>query len=378
MPDRLALKRLTASDLTFFEHLFRTLNVGNQKSINLNADVFVEELYPNLPALAAQTGDVILVSLTILGPAGAPAHVLSRKITKQAAYKNWRLNGEFIRDPEGEPARYDSLAAGDLGVMDFTGDPLPQKVSLLLVSQTAAVDKPLYSALSQMIPGGRKTMVAVSRAILAAAAADSAATHPIWQLAADPEFEAALEDAALGGLKGVEQLSKKSTKVVSAAALAAAKASAEKNGHEGEALAWVHLQKLRAAGSLKSIEWSSQSNAVSPFDFLVVDDADVTVRIDAKSTSGDFNRPIHMSIAELLAASTGGRYDIWRLYELDDYGACLKIASNIASTAKKVLAGLSLPKGVSIDGVSIDPTILSWSEVDTIEPPDEDDVEVEG
>ena len=233
-----------------------------------------------------------MVSLTILGPAGAPAHVLSRKITKQAAYKNWRLNGEFIRDPEGEPARYDSLAAGDLGVMDFTGDPLPQKVSLLLVSQTAAVDKPLYSALSQMIPGGRKTMVVVSRAILAAAAAGSATTHPIWQLAADPEFEAALEDAALGGLKGVEQLSKKSTKVVSAAALAAAKASAEKNGHEGEALAWVHLQKLRAAGLLKSIEWSSQSNAVSPFDFLVVNDADVTVRIDAKSTSGDFNRPL--------------------------------------------------------------------------------------
>ena len=30
MPDRLALKRLTASDLTFFESRFRALNVGNE------------------------------------------------------------------------------------------------------------------------------------------------------------------------------------------------------------------------------------------------------------------------------------------------------------------------------------------------------------
>ena len=44
MVDRIVLKRLTASDLTFFKSLFRTLSAGNQKAINLNADVFVEQL----------------------------------------------------------------------------------------------------------------------------------------------------------------------------------------------------------------------------------------------------------------------------------------------------------------------------------------------
>jgi hypothetical protein len=36
MPDRIAIKRPTASDLTFFETLFRTINAGSQNAINLN------------------------------------------------------------------------------------------------------------------------------------------------------------------------------------------------------------------------------------------------------------------------------------------------------------------------------------------------------
>lgn len=85
MPDRIALKRLTASDLTFFESLFRTLDVGNQKSINLNADVFVERFYPTLPDQISTSGDVINVSLTVLGPDGAGPYLLSRAITKREA-----------------------------------------------------------------------------------------------------------------------------------------------------------------------------------------------------------------------------------------------------------------------------------------------------
>src|SRR5690242_10628738 len=121
MPDRIALKRLTASDLTFFEPLFRKLKVGNQKSINLNADVFVERLYPSLPAQLATIGDVINVTLTLLGPGGAAPCVLSRAITKREAYKNWRLNGEFVYDPQDQPGRFDQMAAGDLAIFDFSG-----------------------------------------------------------------------------------------------------------------------------------------------------------------------------------------------------------------------------------------------------------------
>ena len=40
MLKKLAVKRLTASDLTFFVWHFRNQPAGNQKAINLNADVF--------------------------------------------------------------------------------------------------------------------------------------------------------------------------------------------------------------------------------------------------------------------------------------------------------------------------------------------------
>ena len=47
MINKLALKRLTASDLTLFEWHFNYRNAGNQKAINLNADVFKDQLYPH-------------------------------------------------------------------------------------------------------------------------------------------------------------------------------------------------------------------------------------------------------------------------------------------------------------------------------------------
>jgi hypothetical protein len=170
MPDRLALKRLTASDLTFFESRFRALNVGNQKSINLNADVFIERFYPTLPSLISTIGDVINVRLAIYGPNSAPLDLLSRSVTKRDAYKNWRLNGEFVHDPEGQPGRYDGMEPGDLAVLDFTGDPEPPKIALLLISAASERDTRLHAALTPLVPGGRRTMVPLSRADLAKAA----------------------------------------------------------------------------------------------------------------------------------------------------------------------------------------------------------------
>ncbi len=372
MAERLALKRLTSSDLTFFESLFRSLNVGNQKSINLNADVFIESFYPNLPNLVSTLGDRITVSLTILGPAGAPAYVLSRAVTKREAYKNWRLNGEFVRDPEDEPGRFNILAAGDLAIIDFSGDPGPQNVSLLLISANSQVDKPIYDALTTIVPGGRRTMIEITRELVATAAIGTPASHPVWALAADPDYDAALEDAALGGSEGVEKLVAKPAKPVSAATLAAKKLAMEKNGRDGEALAWVYLNSMQESGHCSSIVWVSDSNAVSPFDFTAVFGS-ANVRIDAKSTSGKFNQLIHMSRAELVAAAKGERYDLWRIYLIDEDGARLKIAENIAKTASAVLAGISLPKGVTVDAVSIDPEILKWGEEILIERPDEAD-----
>jgi hypothetical protein len=371
MPDRIALKRLTASDLTFFEALFRTLDVGNQKSINLNADIFIERFYPNLPAQVTSIGDVINVTLTLLGPAGAGPYVLSRAITKRDAYKNWRLNGEFVYDPEGQAGRFNKMAAGDLAVFDFSGDPAPQKVSLLLISTNAPSDVPLHSSLNGLIPGGRRTMVEISRSQLATAAASTSAAHPVWTLAKDPAAEAALEDVALGGSEGAKKLAK-SPLPVSAATLAAAKASAEKNGRDGEALAWLHLKTLQETGKAADIQWASTINAVSPYDFSATIDGSKRY-IDAKSTNGDFGRPLHMSLAEVTFAAQAERYDLWRIYDLNADGARMRIAQNIKATAQKILAGVSMPAGIKVDGVSIDPSALNWDSEVVIARPDDDE-----
>lgn len=374
MVDRIALKRLTASDLTFFESLFRSLNSGNQKSINLNADVFVDEFYASLPGLIGSGApDRILVSLTVIGPAAAPPYTLSRAITKRVAYKNWRLNGEFIWDPEGEPGRFNILSANDLALMEFSGEPVPQKVSLVLLAQKSGTDAPFHGALSPVIPGGRKTMIQISRQELATAIAGILPSHPIWAFAEDPAFEADLEDAAFGGIEGTEKLTKKTAKSVSATALAAAKASAEKNGREGEALAWSYIQKQVGAGLYTDAVWASKENAVSSYDFSLKPPAGAEILIDAKSTSGEFSNKIHMSIAEIKAAAVAKHYELWRVYDLDEDGACLRISKPISSFAKSILAGLNPPSSVTVDSVSIDPNVLTWNEEIQIEQEDEAD-----
>lgn len=374
MADRIALKSLTASDLTFFEAQFRKLGAGNQKAINLNADVFVEELYPALPGLVPTVGDVLNVSLFISGPAGAKPHLVSRAITKREAYKNWRLNGEFVRDPEGQAGRFDALMPGDLAVFEFVGDPLPQKLNLLLVAAAVSADAALHNALKTLVPGGRKTMSRITREQVAEAAKLAASDHPITLFAADAEYDAAVEDAALGGISGTKTLAtKKATKPVSAAALASAKTAAEKIGKDGEALAWVHIQKLAASGYYTSTEWSSQANAVSPYDFRVTDSGGNSCWMDAKSTAGEFSRIIHMSAAELEFASKCGRYDLWRVYEINGEGAKLRVAENIGMLAKTVLDGLKLPSGITVDSVSIEPSSpdLNFGEEIVVVRPDE-------
>ena len=71
-------------------------------------------------------------------------------------------------------------------------------------------------------------------------------------------------------------------------------------------------------------------------------------------------------------AAAEGRYDIWRLYEVNKDGAKLRIAQNIRSVAKSIIDSVGLPLGVTIDSVSIRPEALVWSDEIAIERPDED------
>ena len=241
MADRIAIKKLSASDCTLFEAVFRNIGAGNEKSINLNADVLVDDFYPNLAALAALTDNEIAMSLSLYGPDGKPAYKIARKIIKNATYKNWRLNGEFIFGPPEDPSRYDGVQPGDLAVMKFTGDTAPNGLTLILANRTEVSDVSLHKALESLF--GTKSMIAVTPTQVAQAANFAAVpeTHPIYVAAADPALESMLEDAAQGGLEGANKLlANKSTYKTSPADLAKAKARAEitgrRRGRIGECL----------------------------------------------------------------------------------------------------------------------------------------------
>jgi hypothetical protein len=80
-----------------------------------------------------------------------------------------------------------------------------------------------------------------------------------------------------------------------------------------------------------------------------------------------------LSIAAATIATQCEHYDLWRIYNLDQDGARLRISSDIKDTAQSILYGISMPEGVVVDAVSVDPTGLTWSQEVVVIRPDEDE-----
>lgn len=374
MADRLALKRLTASDLTIFDVLLRRLDAGKQKAINLNADVFIGELYPAVPAAAAETQNKLSVALSLFGPDGKPAQELQRKIIKNETYKNWRLNGEVIHAPEGDSHRYDSLAPDDLAVMSFNGDPFPKGLAIVLISKASPADSLLHHLLAPLVKG--KSMISITAGDIAAAisTAGIVGPHPLKDVIEDPQLEAAVEDAAQNGTKGTATLlAPRVGRNVSKAELARARMMADKIGREGEGLINAHLTALKKAGTVSEFEWRSNVNAIAPFDFQFRIGKSRWVKLDVKSTSGPFNNVMHISMNELVHAATGPeRYDLYRIYEMDEDGGKLRVAEGVQAFAQDILDALTLPAGIRSDSFSIevDAANLTWGPEQYIARPD--------
>jgi hypothetical protein len=375
LADRLAIKRLTASDCTLFEGVFKTINAGNQKSINLNADILTGELYPGLATAAAATENEIALAISIYGPGAKSAHRLSRKIIKNATYKNWRLDGEFIPGPPGDTSRYDGIRPGDLAILAFKGDLSPNGMDLIVVSQTNTADAALHSALTALF--GNKSMIAVTPVQIGVAANRAAVpeTHPVYIAATDPELESALEDAAQGGIEGTGKLlTNKWGRKISGADLAKAKARAEYTGQDGEGLINGYLASRVAAGKLASFKWASAENAIAPFDFDTLTAAGQRTLIDVKTTSGPFENAIHLSLAEIIEASGAVRYRIYRVFALNEDGGKLRISKDIRPLAQllKTLHETHMPAGIRADGFSVATSALMWGSERYVERPEEE------
>jgi len=361
MARKLALKRLTASDLTLFKWHFQNQRAGNQKAFNLDASVLVGQLYPQLgePALVPQPRYPL--DLYLYGPGLAPVNNLQRKILKQE--KNWRLNGELIDNPVEAAGLYNDLAPGDFALFEFSGEVTPTTAAILLISVAVAADAGIHAQLSRRFPTGSMWTLEEGLVQEVLTAAAPPAGHPLY----DWTETSLLEDAVLGGAAGAKAINaRRGRRGVSPEDFMRSRRSAEATGVIGEELLNAWLKAELQSGRVQAFEWTASINAVAPYDFCVTEvGGNSTRRVDAKSTVGGFSNPLHLSLAELtIAVQEPEPYDICRLYEVTDTGAKMRIARNIGPLLRDTLDMLTaLPEGISADSVSIRPELLGFDAV---------------
>jgi len=362
MPRKLALKRLTKSDLTFFQWRFENHPAGNQKCINLNADVFVEKLYPGLSDSSSERK--FRVDLFIYGPGMAGMYTLQRKIVRSEHSKNWRLNGETIQILD-ETVRFNVLDERDFAVFDFNEGMRPEAVTIVFIAAGVPDDRNIHSALDGFL--GTRKMIAISPSELNGVVGTVSPTgeHPIYRLSLDvdkPDPE--LENVALGGspkpkVRGPRLVP--STRIISRQDHLKLKENADLTGRRGENFVNDYLSKLLADGSIRNFKWVSDENSISPYDFRIYD-GESEVLVDVKATQGGFERELHVSYNELLQMSAGPeRYDIYRIYEIQEGSAKMRITRNMKEFSERILNKLrTLPDGVTSDSISFSPSLLSF------------------
>lgn len=381
MVDYIAVKKLSASDMTFLERFHGFINKSNQKCINLNADVFRKLFYPSIESMSAD-GE-FPVDIFVFGP-NAPPKIerQKRKVTKGDSYKNWRLNGETLHDPINDPNRFSILKKHDIAVIVFEGSLKPEIVHLVFLAENSTADFPIFNTFSPLLQ--RKSMIALTpqrlKALLESAAAPS--THPLYTFTADPEIAEALEDAGLGGYSGKQVLRRRRQgRPVSSRESKEMRAAAELIGENGERLVNFYLLSNAGEGGDFHFEWVSRFDAFSPFDFKItyIGNQNATGQrlVEVKSTTGPFGRAFHISIAEILeAAASTMPYHIYRLYELNEDGGTLRISDDFRIFARSLQSAhdTAMPAGVSADGFAVLPEGigLSWSPPITIVAEDDD------
>ena len=352
MVDKLALKRLTASDLTFFEWHFRNRNAGNQKAINLNADVFIDQLYPALSTII-RGHDRLGANLWIAGPASAEPINLQRKIIKGAGYKNWRLDGEFVHDLDEDPDRFIQLMSGDIVLLGFEGDLKPKTITLVLLASSAPEDATLFGRLDGILSDRR--MIALENDVLRELCEDVPVpqSHPVWLLVSDED----VGEAAMGQAPAVARLLDRVRPVrFSREALLKARRAAEEIGRLGEELVDMYLKSRVVAGEIADYEWVAAVNAIAPHDFRLRRDG-AWEKIEVKTTAGTFGREFHLPLSELRDMAQGeGVYRIVRVYEASDQGARMRISGECRAYGRSILDAFgALPAGVTPDGVTVVP-----------------------
>ena len=370
MSRKLALKRFRASDLSMFKAYLAKHGQTKQKGFNLDKKVMEGVFYPSLwDDLETLDRRAAHVDLLLFGPGPGSPESLARKVKRDA--KNFRLNGEAIDSPIGDPTRYDDIKPGDFAIMEFTGAPLPTALKVVLVSANEQADASLHAAFEAFFPDRPRVSLKaldeedIRKLIKTGRVASS---HPI----ADWVDSDLLEEVANGDALATERLNaKRGGRGVNPVDFKRAKQAAERVGQLGEELLDQYFETGKCVGLLTH-SWASAINAVSPFDFQLEMTTGVR-HVDAKSTAGPFGNPIYLSAAEIRhAIGSGVPYDIFRLYEVKDESALFKVARDIGPQLLTVLEAIDrFPVRTKVDSISFDPSFFSFE-------PDEGCIRIDG
>ena len=312
------------------------------------------------------------IDLWIAGPAAAASINLQRKIIKGTRYKNWRLDGEFIYNPEETPERFNVLQPGDVALIGFEGELDPNTVTLVLVGQDAPQDQMLFRGLDDAL--ATHSMIALEINALGELCdqLDVPQTHPVWLLVSDEE----LAEAAMGQAPAVDRLlTRPRSASLSQDDLRRARHAAEEIGRLGEELIDFHLAERKEAGGIEDYVWVSDVNAISPYDFCIRRTGPWE-KLEIKTTAGDFSREFYVSLNELREMAYGEEeYCIGRVYEASQEGAKLRYSQELRAYGRSILdAFSSLPTGVTPNGVTIRPDeAMFGEEIGLDEPVDHED-----
>jgi hypothetical protein len=338
---KIALKILSLSDLSLFE---AHRDVAKQRSLELNSEIFIDRFYPGLRESSAQ----VIFPLVLIGPGGKMAHCLTRMAMRSLHAKNWLIRGEPIYDPDEDPGRYLKLTAGDFAIMAFEGNGRPQTVTLILVSATE--DTKLHATIAHRFElRANSTMFEVSGGAIAHLR-DSTLNeyvgneHPLDSLLSRDTIEDVLFGVALSPEDLRRQL------------LTAAETQQQGEEHFE---AWL----TDTGHGENDFKWISQAHARSAYGHEVYAarwlNSAPHVFVTVKTTRMQFERPLHMSIAELRFAARTESYRIARLYNLDGTTPKLRILTGVQTVAARIVGDLgALPYGVTADSLQLDPGLF--------------------
>ncbi|MCB9421549.1 MAG: DUF3883 domain-containing protein [Ardenticatenaceae bacterium] len=360
MFQKLILKRLSFDDLTLFKFWILAHNNKQANGIGLSHNVLINELFPSLPIILENKQNKVMITINIYGPGLAPEYSIQRKIQKRGI-NNYCISGEFIADPENHSGRFHILEPGDLVIFDFVGDLEPNSARAVFVAKKNAEDAKLHEILEPLVIGSKSMISLQSRKLeRLIASAHLSDDHPANFLI----LEDNLEDAALGGGQGIKALRNGPFKgKVSRQTLLQAKKTAQRTGRLGEELVFSYLELQKSSGLLDDFQWDADENAISPYDFSIQElDKSVTL-VEVKTTKGNFSNRIHISYNELLQMKDSSQYNLYRVFDIVDDSAQLRIASNVKSFAENIIELLqNLPFGTQVDGISLNPSEIAFSE----------------